>query len=257
MTEAIHLSGHHRDTVEHLFAHGHSIEWNKALSLIQAVGKAEEKHNGKWQVAIGSESETFDRPKDGMLSLHQMVDLRRMFSHAGFGPQGASGIVSDVPPPSLNGKQVVMAMDFHRTRVWATDAVRGAAPTVLIPYDLHGYFHHVAHFRENPRGVYEADSPEYWRHLTELLAGVNEALVISHGKGKARASQHFLDYARAHRADLASKVVADLRADVDDLSDAQILRLAQDFFDIEPSRDLGDERRGVAPGRSSGGESET
>lgn len=82
-------------------------------------------------------------------------------------------------------------------------------------------------------------------------------MVISHSTGKARASQHFLDYARAHRADLASKVVADLRADVDDLTDAQIIRLARDFFDREPPRGFGDERRGVAPGRSADGESET
>lgn len=250
MNDVPHLNSHHRATLEKVFSHGQSVEWGHALSLLEALGQVEEKHNGRWAVTLGSESETFDAPKSGQLEVGQLVDIRRMLAQAGYGPAGQRAERGDpAPAPELQGKQVVMVVDFHRTRVWSTDAAPGTAPHTLLPYDLRGYFHHVAHFRENPYGVYEADSPEYWKHLTEFLAGVGEALVLGHGKGKARASQHFLDYARTHRPDLAAKVVADLRVDVADLSEGQILALARDFFGSAPRLDFGDSRRGEPPGR--------
>jgi hypothetical protein len=47
-----------------IFQHpaGHNIEWRAVLSLLEAVGSAEEQHGGKVAVTIGSETEYFDPP---------------------------------------------------------------------------------------------------------------------------------------------------------------------------------------------------
>ena len=83
-----HLGSHHRNTLTAIFQHpaGHNIEWRAVLSLLQAVATVKETHEGKYLVVLGSETETFDVPRDKDIDAQQVVDLRRMLSNAGYGP---------------------------------------------------------------------------------------------------------------------------------------------------------------------------
>ena len=88
-----HLSNHHRDTLTALFAHptSHNIRWVDIVSLVGAVGEIEEKHDGRFRVSIGGEVEVFDRSHGKDVSMEQITDLRRMLTHAGFGPDAGKG----------------------------------------------------------------------------------------------------------------------------------------------------------------------
>ena len=57
---------------------------------------------------------------------------------------------------------------------------------------------------------------------------------MGHGAGKADATHHWVAYADKHRRDVAAKVVADVRVDIDQLDETQILRLAQYYFNAPP-----------------------
>lgn len=87
--EPLHLDGHHRDTISQIFQHpvGHNIEWSKALSLLNAVGTVEERHDGRFKVHVGDETEIFDRPHGKDLTEQQVVDMRRMLHSAGLQPK--------------------------------------------------------------------------------------------------------------------------------------------------------------------------
>src|SRR5260221_7609246 len=63
-SQPAHLNNHQRNTLSQIFQHpaGHNIEWRAVLSLLEAVGSAEEQHGGKVAVTIGSEAEYFDPP---------------------------------------------------------------------------------------------------------------------------------------------------------------------------------------------------
>jgi hypothetical protein len=52
------------------------------------VGTIKESHDGRWVVTLGSETETFDRPKDKDIDTQQVIDLRRMLESAGYGLEG-------------------------------------------------------------------------------------------------------------------------------------------------------------------------
>lgn len=82
----MHLNNHHEDTLSAILNHpvSHNIEWKDVVSLIAAVGDIEEKHDGKFLVKIGPESETIERPRGKDIDTQQIVDLRRMFSNAGY-----------------------------------------------------------------------------------------------------------------------------------------------------------------------------
>jgi hypothetical protein len=100
----------------------------------------------------------------------------------------------------------------------------------------------------NPAGTYEDDSPEYWGELTEALSPAGAILLLGHGKGRANASHRWVAYVESKRKDVAAKIVADVRVDIDHLNDAQVLRLAQYYFGGPPLRDFGDGRWGEPQG---------
>lgn len=88
------LSNHHRDTLQKILSHPASgnIEWRQVVSLLNALGTVEEKHNGKLKVTLGPETETFERPRGKDIDVQTIVDLRRMLSEAGFGTAGEPAV---------------------------------------------------------------------------------------------------------------------------------------------------------------------
>jgi hypothetical protein len=87
--ETHHLDGHHRATVEEIFRHpvSHNIQWHDVLSLLRAVGSAEEEHHGAVKVTIGGQTLNLHRPRHGSdLGEEQVVDLRRLLTHGGITP---------------------------------------------------------------------------------------------------------------------------------------------------------------------------
>ena len=130
----------------------------------------------------------------------------------------------------IRGKNVVAVIDFHEAVVYPTDAAPRQRPERLVATDPEGHFHHLHHHAGNPSGAYEDDSPEYWRELTDALAPAGAILLLGHGKGKANASHRWVAYVEQHHKDVAAKVVADVRVDIDHLEVSQVLGLAQYYF---------------------------
>jgi hypothetical protein len=87
-----HVSSHHRLTIEHIFTHpaGGNIEWRHVLSLFEDLGTVTREHNGKFVVSLGPETEVFDAPSGKDIDEQVTVDLRRMLSRAGYGPDTAT-----------------------------------------------------------------------------------------------------------------------------------------------------------------------
>lgn len=130
----------------------------------------------------------------------------------------------------IRDKNVVAVIGFRESDIYPTDAAAGERPTRVVAPDPRGRFHKVRHHAGNPSGTYEDDSPAYWQELTEALAPAGAILVLGHGGGKANASHHWVAYVEKHRPDVAAKLVADVRVDIDHIDHRQVLRLAQVHF---------------------------
>ena len=152
------------------------------------------------------------------------------------------------PPVSdielVRDKNVVAVIAFHETSIYPTDESPGQRPERVVASDPLGHFHKVHHQAGNPKGTYEADSPEYWREITEALSPAGAILLLGHGTGRANATHHWVAYVEKHRHDIAAKVIADVRVDIDHLDAEQVLRFAQYYFDGPAARDFGDGRWG-------------
>ena len=81
-----HLSNHHRDTLLQLFQHptSHNTRWPDVLSLLEAVGEAEPRPDGKYLVRLGGEAEVLTPPKYKDIDIQQVLDARRMLTGAGY-----------------------------------------------------------------------------------------------------------------------------------------------------------------------------
>jgi hypothetical protein len=88
MTEGVELDAHHRATVARIFNHpaSHNIQWHDVLSLLKSVAEVTEEPDGRYKVKLGSETETFDAPRQHDIDEQQVIDLRRMLKGAGITP---------------------------------------------------------------------------------------------------------------------------------------------------------------------------
>lgn len=136
-------------------------------------------------------------------------------------------------PESIRGANVVAVIDFHRTLIYPLSETETASPERIEDVDAHGRAHEIRHKAGNPRGTYEAGNPDYWREISEALKPARAILLLGHGNGKANASHQWVAYAEQHHKDVAAKVIADVRADIDNLTDRQVAQLAHRYFEIQ------------------------
>ncbi len=134
---------------------------------------------------------------------------------------------------SIREANVVATIDFHRTLIYPLGEAGAKSPERIEDVDPRGHAHEVAHKRGNPKGTYEAGNPDYWREISEALAPARAILLLGHGNGKANASHQWVAYAEQHRKDVAAKVIADVRADIDDLTAHQVVQLAHRYFAMD------------------------
>jgi hypothetical protein len=96
----VHLSNHQRSTLRQIFQHpaGHNIKWRAVLSLLAAVGSAQEQHDGKVAVTIGAQTEYFDPPRHKDISTQAVVNLRRMLAQTAYGASAAGRAAAGSAP---------------------------------------------------------------------------------------------------------------------------------------------------------------
>lgn len=87
--EPEHLSNHHRNTLTQILRHpaNRNVEWHSVVSLLGAVGTIEERHNGKFDVTVGSTTAILQRPEGKDIDPRTVADLRRMLLANGYGPE--------------------------------------------------------------------------------------------------------------------------------------------------------------------------
>ena len=133
---------------------------------------------------------------------------------------------------NLTGKCAVVAADFSHTRIYAVDALAGASPETVTAPDPSHVNHNLFHHHGNPSGGFDRpETNEYLKALSHALAPAGRILLLGHGGGKANFSHLLESYIEKHHRDVAAKIVANVRADIDDLTDVELLRLGEVYSD--------------------------
>jgi hypothetical protein len=133
--------------------------------------------------------------------------------------------------PSIRNKFVVVAITQDEARVWNTGLEKGAHPERIYAPDEKGTHHHIRQAQH--KGGHGSDPAErgFFDLLAREIVQAAEILLIGHGAGKANAMLRFTQYMERHNPDVAKKVIGAVDADLNALSENQILAKARDWFD--------------------------
>ena len=131
----------------------------------------------------------------------------------------------------IASKFVVVALTQDEARIWATGLDKGTHPETIFAPDEKGLHHHVKQMQH--RGGHGSDPVEkgFFDVLGRHLADVSEILLLGHGTGKANAMVRFTQYMERHNPTVAKKVIGAVDADLNALTENQILSTARDWFD--------------------------
>lgn len=126
---------------------------------------------------------------------------------------------------------VVVALTQDDARIWATGLEKGTHPTTIYAPADKGLHHHVKQMQHH--GGHGGDPVEqgFFDVLGRALSDASEILLLGHGVGKANAMLRFTQYMERHNPAVAKKVIGAIDADLNALTENQILAKARDWFD--------------------------
>ena len=85
MSDDVHLSRKHTKVLEEIFSHPlpHNLEWAGVLHLIEHLGSAVVRHDGKYEFQIGSITSVFIKPVHKDMETEEVIRLRNFLKQAG------------------------------------------------------------------------------------------------------------------------------------------------------------------------------
>jgi len=123
----------------------------------------------------------------------------------------------------------VVVLTFNSADVYHGD-LPGTAPEHIKADSHHGRLTHRHSARGSVSGRYAKADESYWRAIASHLQDDRHILLLGHGKGHSNAMIQFVAWAATHDHPLSERILGAVDADVEHLSDGEILALARDFF---------------------------
>jgi hypothetical protein len=129
--------------------------------------------------------------------------------------------------------QGLVAVEIARdeARVWLTGVESGTKPErIMAPSEMTRH-HHVREAQHHGGHDTDHDSSTFYDSIAYAVAPASQIVLIGHGTGKADSMLKFTQFLERKHPDVAAKVVGAIDADIEALTDNQILSLIRDWFD--------------------------
>jgi hypothetical protein len=83
------LTGHHRTTLDHVFAHpmSHNVEWHAVVSLLNEVASVTDRDDGNIEVRTGERTMVITKPHKKDVDPDELVAIRHLLESLGYGPR--------------------------------------------------------------------------------------------------------------------------------------------------------------------------
>lgn len=217
-----HLNRHHARILEEIFEHhGRNIEWPDVVNLVQHLGSALQRHDGKYEFQIGETREVFAKPHGKDVTIEELVDLRRFFSQAGIDPKNVTARSHAAVFPN-----VVVLLDHLHARFFQP-----------LPNDDH--LHETGRLeatdtqdlrRQLKEGHLEGERAEealdFYGRIAQRLKGAASIMLIGDASGKSSGMADFMEFLKERDKEIADRIVATSGADLSSVTLPEIERLA-------------------------------
>lgn len=221
---------HHRDqsVLDLIYHHpiAHNLLWHDVLRLVGHLGKAEQKHDGKWVFEVNGLQRTFPRPHDDHMEPGEVAKLREFLNEAGF-------LANARDQPYLDGNRPIpvkmVLVDHHAASVYdLRDGARVLVAT-LRPNDPHHFLHHLTH-RDQSRlhGQRAPEDPAFYESLISALQGAEVAVLIGTATGASAALEVLGKWLRAEHGRAPPRIVEVTHANTSALTVPELAQLAHE-----------------------------
>lgn len=219
----------HRDqaVLDLIFRHPvpHNLAWQDVLTFVGHIGRAEEKHDGKWLFKIDGLERIFHAPHGPHIEPAELVKLREFLSELGF-------LANTRGQPYLDGQNVaavkMVLIDHHAAAVYDLRGGDCVHIATVRPHDPHHFLHHLTH-RDQPRaeGQRAPEDPAFYDSLIDALRGADAAVLIGHATGTSAAVEVLAKWLRAERGRAPARIVEVTHTNTSAYTEPELAKLAR------------------------------
>ena len=134
-----------------------------------------------------------------------------------------------------NGKNhshvVLIAMTQDQAKIWLHGLEPGSVP-VYVHAPVEGIHHRVRTADYHSGRDQEHVRPDFYERIVNLVKDADGILLVGHGHGKGRATDHFDQYLSRKHYDLSNKIWGTVTMEIESKSDKAILAAARDWIAV-------------------------
>lgn len=182
----------------------HNLLWKDVLRFVGHLGKAEQKHDGKWLFEVEGLQRTFPTPHGDHVEAGEVAKLREFLNEA--------GLVSDARDPKLDAQRVtvvkMVVIDHHAASIY--DLRDGACTHVATvrPHDPDHFLHHLTHHGQSRlQGQRASEDPGFYESLISALHGAEVAVLIGTASGSSAALDVLSGWLRAEHGRAPRQII--------------------------------------------------
>jgi hypothetical protein len=224
------VTGADRRTLDAIFRHplAHNLSWREVVSLVSAIGEADEKPNGDVVLHVGLEHLSMKKPHTKDMTADDVMGLRHFLTRAGWSPDAAAPSPSPIEARSeADAQSLIVVIDHAGAQVYRIDLFADDADGVAA-HDPRQLLHHIERKQhdQDRDETYPADE-RFFEEVAVALASGGHIVVIGHGKGQSNEGDHLTAYLKRHHHETYLRIVGGLVADLHHLTTAQKLHLGR------------------------------
>ena len=220
---AAQLTNHDRRTLESIYRHplAHNLELRDVVSLMGAIGEAEEKPNGDLAFEVGGERLTLAKPHGKDLSGSSVQDLRHLLSRAGWAPDAAA------PAPAAEAPEgLIVVIDHAGAALYRCDG--GSSHEQDREHPSHRLERNMRPERHDAdRDEREPDDDRFFEGVAAALASADRIVVIGHGKGQSNEADHLTSYLLSHHKAIHQRIIREIVADTPHMTTPELIALGR------------------------------
>jgi hypothetical protein len=223
------LTGSHLRTYDRIFQHpiSHNLEWQDVRSLLAKLGEVVQEHNGNLAVTRNGQSLVLHAPRTkDVAEMDEVMTLRHFLQR------------SEKAESPAAAKEIhwLVVIDHHEARIFHAEIV-GAVPQRVLPHGGGEHFRHAQDSKTTSRGQEKPDPNTFFGPVAKALQPSGPILVFGSGTGTSSEMEQFATWARAHRPDVAQRIIGSITVDEHHLSEGQLLEKAREFYAARPVTD--------------------
>jgi hypothetical protein len=218
------VTGLDRRTLDAIYRHplAHNVSWREVVTLLTAIGEAEEQHNGEYMFRAGGEHLSMQKPHDKDLTGSDVMELRHFLNRAGWSPDAHSLPQADM---ELRPSSLIVVIDHAGAKIYRIDGGADDSRGVIF-YNPEHLLHHIeraAH--DTDRDEKYPEDERFFEHIASALSVGGKIVVIGHGKGQSNEADHLSAFLLAHHKDTHARIVREMVADLPHLTTPELVQL--------------------------------